>query len=226
MNILLLLLSFPSFFLTMGVSSSKTFGPEAKKVLGREVFISASSQKELATFAAGCFWGIELAFQRVPGVIKTEVGYTQGISNNPTYEEVCSGTKYFHHNLFYYTMNISILGSSGHAEAVQVTYDSTAIKFEDLLTVFWDIHDPTTKNRQGNDVGTQYRSGIYYHTEAQRIASLSSKDREQQKLDSPIVTEILPAKKWYPAENYHQQYLQKGGQCAQKGDTSAIRCYG
>ena len=95
-----------------------------------------------------------------------------------------------------------------------------------MLTVFWDIHNPTTKNRQGNDVGTQYRSGIYYHTEAQRIASLNSKDREQQKLDSPIVTEILPSKKWYPAENYHQQYLQKGGQCANKGDTSEIRCYG
>jgi peptide-methionine (S)-S-oxide reductase len=90
------------------------------------------------------FWGIELAFQRVPGVIKTEVGYTQGLSSNPTYEEVCSG-------------------SSGHAEAVQITYDSTAIKYEDLVTVFWDIHDPLTKNRQGNDVGTQYRTGIYYH---------------------------------------------------------------
>ena len=153
------------------------------------------------------FWGIELAFQRVPGVIKTEVGYTQGLSSNPTYEEVCSG-------------------SSGHAEAVQITYDSTAIKYEDLVTVFWDIHDPLTKNRQGNDVGTQYRSGIYYHTEAQRIAALNSKDKEQLKYDSPIVTEILPSKKWYPAENYHHQYLQKGGQCAKKGDLTAIRCYG
>ena len=153
------------------------------------------------------FWGIELAFQRVPGVIKTEVGYTQGLSSNPTYEEVCSG-------------------SSGHAEALQITYDSTAIKYEDLVTVFFDIHDASTKNRQGNDVGTQYRSGIYYHTEAQRIAAFNCKDKEQLKYDSPIVTEILPSKKWYPAENYHQQYLQKGGQCAKKGDLTAIRCYG
>lgn len=94
------------------------------------------------------------------------------------------------------------------------------------MTIFWDIHNPTTRNRQGNDVGTQYRSGIYYHTESQRLAAMRSKDLEQTKYEIPIVTEILPSKKWYPAESYHQQYLQKGGQCAAKGDTSAIRCYG
>jgi peptide-methionine (S)-S-oxide reductase len=155
----------------------------------------------------GCFWGIELAFQRVPGIVKTEVGYTQGMIKNPTYEEVCTG-------------------ATGHTEAVQVTFDTTAIKYEDLLTVFWDIIDPTTLNQQGNDLGTQYRSGIYYHNENQKVAALRSKEEQQKNYPVPIVTEILKASTWYPAEDYHQQYLSKGGQCSRTGDLTPIRCYG
>ena len=148
-----------------------------------------------------------MAFQRIPGVVSTEVGYTQGSKVNPSYEQVCKG-------------------STGHTEAVKVIYDSTAIKFDDLLAVYWDILDPTTKNRQGGDSGTQYRSGIYYTTENQRLSALSSKDIAQKKYSAPIVTEVYPAAEWYSAEKYHQQYLEKGGQCARKGDLTPIRCYG
>lgn len=155
----------------------------------------------------GCFWGIELAFQRVPGVVRTEVGFTQGTKKNPTYEEVCTGM-------------------TGHTEAVQVTFDTTALKYEDLLTVFWDLIDPTQLNGQGNDTGSQYRTGIYYHNDSQKDAAFQSRDVEQKKLSKPIVTEILRATEWFPAEEYHQQYLQKGGQCARTGDLTPIRCYG
>lgn len=148
-----------------------------------------------------------MAFQRVPGVVSTEVGYTQGFKVNPTYEQVCSG-------------------STGHTEAVKVTFDTAAVGYEDLLAVYWDILDPTTKNRQGGDSGTQYRSGIYYINEKQRTAALLSKEVQQKKYTKPIVTEIFEAKEWYTAEKYHQQYLQKGGQCAKKGDLTPIRCYG
>ena len=191
----------------MGVGPVKQFSPDAARVLGRQVNIAASSEREVAHFGTGCFWSTELVFQRIPGVIHTEVGYTHGSKKNPTYEEVCSG-------------------NTGHTEAVKVTWDSSATSFDDLLTVFWDIHDPTTKNRQGGDVGTQYRSAIYYTTESQRIAALSSRDRAQKKLSSPIVTEIEPTEEWYAAESYHQQYLQKGGQCSKKGSLDPIRCYG
>ncbi len=144
----------------------------------------------------------------MPGVISTEVGYTQGLKLNPTYEDVCAG-------------------ASGHVEAVQVTFDTSAVKYEDLLAVFWDIIDPTTVNRQGNDAGTQYRTGIYFHSEAQRTAAERYRHEVQEQYeDVPVVTEILSAKRWYPAEDYHQQYLARGGQCAAKGDTTAIRCYG
>lgn len=155
----------------------------------------------------GCFWGIELAFQRVPGVVKTEVGYTQGTKKNPTYDEVCTGT-------------------TGHTEAVQVTFDASAIRYEDLLSVFWDIIDPTTLNQQGNDMGTQYRSGIYYHNENQRITAELTKKAQQKKYEKPIVVEIKAADIFYPAEDYHQQYLAKGGQCSRTGDLTPIRCYG
>jgi methionine-S-sulfoxide reductase len=126
---------------------------------------------------------------------------------NPTYEDVCTG-------------------ATGHTEAVQVTFDTTAIKYEDLLTVFWDIIDPTTLNQQGNDVGSQYRSGVYYHNENQKVAALRSKEEQQKNYPVPIVTEILKASTWYPAEDYHQQYLAKGGQCSRTGDLTPIRCYG
>ena len=130
------------------------------------------------------------------------------MKKNPSYEEVCTG-------------------STGHTEAVQLTFDPTIVSYNELLTVLWDIHDPTTLNRQGGDAGTQYRSGIYYHTEDQRRVAFASREEEQKKYPSkPIVTEVLPAKEFYAAEDYHQQYLQKGGQCAFKGDLSPIRCYG
>ncbi|MQL75233.1 hypothetical protein Taro_007624 [Colocasia esculenta] len=168
--------------------------------------------QQFAQFGAGCFWGVELAFQRVPGVTRTEVGYTQGKTHNPTYEDVCSGM-------------------TNHAEVVRVQYDPTEGSYEKLLDVFWERHDPTTVDRQGNDVGTQYRSGIYFYTPEQETAARESMERHQQKLNRKIVTEILPAKKFYAAEEYHQQYLAKGGrfgfkQSAAKGCNDPIRCYG
>lgn len=200
----------------MGNVGAKHFGNEAQSVLKKSVS-SESGITELATFAGGCFWGIELAFQRVPGVLHTEVGYTQGHMKNPTYEQVCSGR-------------------TGHTEAVQLKFDPAMVSYDELLTVFWDRINPTQLNKQGNDVGTQYRSGIYYHTEEQKEEAFASRDREQKKWTRPtpsnevqtlpIVTEILPAAEWYKAEEYHQAYLEKGGQCARKGDTSSIRCYG
>ncbi|KAL3834696.1 hypothetical protein ACJIZ3_009432 [Penstemon smallii] len=168
--------------------------------------------QQFAQFGAGCFWGVELAFQRVPGVTKTEVGYSHGYLHNPSYEDVCSGT-------------------TNHNEVVRVQYDPKECSFDTLLDVFWARHDPTTPNRQGNDVGTQYRSGIYFYTPEQEKAALESKDRQQKLLNRKIVTEILPAKKFYRAEEYHQQYLAKGGrfgfrQSSEKGCNDPIRCYG
>ncbi|KAJ4803122.1 Peptide methionine sulfoxide reductase [Rhynchospora pubera] len=165
-----------------------------------------------AQFGAGCFWGVELAFQRVPGVTKTEVGYSQGNLHEPSYEDVCTGM-------------------TNHNEVVRVQYNPSECKFEDLLDVFWARHDPTTPNRQGNDVGTQYRSGIYYYTEEQERAARESLEKQQKTLNRRIVTEIIPAKKFYRAEEYHQQYLEKGGrfgfkQSASKGCNDPIRCYG
>ncbi|KAK4363507.1 hypothetical protein RND71_018748 [Anisodus tanguticus] len=168
--------------------------------------------QQFSQFGAGCFWGVELAFQRVPGVTKTEVGYTQGYLHNPTYEDICSGTTF-------------------HSEVVRVQYDPKECSFDSLLDVFWDRHDPTTLNRQGNDVGTQYRSGIYFYTPEQEKAAIEGRDRQQKILNRNIVTEILPAKKFYRAEEYHQQYLAKGGrfgsrQSTEKGCNDPIRCYG
>ena len=178
-------------------------------MLQRKVDISATGEREIAQFAAGCFWSIEMAFQRVPGVIRTEVGYTQGMKQNPTYDEVCSGM-------------------TGHAEAVLVEFDTSAVTYDHLLTVFFDIHDPTTKNRQGGDVGTHYRSGLYYLNERQKESAISARDKinKSKKYESPVVTEIAPANQWYRAEEYHQRYLEKGGQCARKGSLEPIRCYG
>lgn len=171
-----------------------------------------SSKIGKATFGAGCFWGVELSFQRIPGVLSTEVGYSQGPAPNPTYEEVCSGT-------------------SGHAEVVQVLYNEDALPYETLLDVFFDKHDPTTLNRQGNDVGEQYRSGIYYHTDAQKQAAEKAIALQNEKYSGQVVTEIEEIKNYSRAEEYHQQYLEKGGrfgrpQSAAKGCTDPIRCYG
>ncbi|KAF3337989.1 peptide methionine sulfoxide reductase-like protein [Carex littledalei] len=166
---------------------------------------------QLAQFGAGCFWSVELAFQRVEGVVKSEVGYTQGHLDNPTYKDVCSG-------------------KTGHAEVVRVHFDPTVCSYSTLLGVFWGKHDPTTVNRQGNDVGTQYRSGIYYYNEEQAKLARESLEAKQKEISAKIVTEILPAKKFYCAEEYHQQYLEKGSggtkQSARKGCNDPIRCYG
>ena len=145
-----------------------------------------------ATFGAGCFWGVEAAFRQVEGVTKTEVGYEGGNLENPTYEDVCSHT-------------------TGHAEVVEVTYDPERVPYEQLLDVFWGKHDPTQLNRQGWDIGDQYRSAIFFHDEEQREAAARSKAEEQTRHRAAIVTEITPAQTFYEAEDYHQQYLEKRG---------------
>lgn len=152
---------------------------------------------EKATFGAGCFWGVEAAFRQQKGVKATAVGYMGGKSENPTYEEVCSG-------------------KTGHAEVVQVEYDPAQVNYDELLAVFWRNHDPTQLNRQGPDVGTQYRSAIFYHSEAQKEAAIASKSTldNSVKYKKPIVTEIIPARNFYKAEDYHQQYLEKRGLAA------------
>lgn len=149
-------------------------------------------KKEKATFAAGCFWGVEATFRRMEGVLSTAVGYTGGSVENPTYQDVCSGT-------------------TGHAEAVEVIYDPSEITYDDLLAVFWECHDPTTLNRQGPDIGTQYRSAIFYHDREQQAAAIASKETLQSsaRYQQPIATEITPASPFYLAEDYHQQYLEK-----------------
>ncbi len=155
---------------------------------------SAPAVTETATFAAGCFWGVEAAFMAVPGVVTTAVGYTGGSLANPTYKQVCTDT-------------------TGHAEAVLVTFDPAVTSYAQLLDVFWNCHDPTTPNRQGPDVGTQYRSAIFFHTpeqERQARAAVQALERTG-KYKQPIATEIVAAGEFYPAEEYHQQYLQKRG---------------
>lgn len=147
-----------------------------------------------ATFGAGCFWGVEAAYRQIPGVISTAVGYLGGTLENPSYYDVCTGR-------------------TGHAEVVEVTYDPSRLTYDDLLTVFWDNHDPTTLNRQGPDIGTQYRSAIFYHDDEQKEAAIRSKEERDRsgRYRRPIVTEITPATAFYMAEDYHQQYLEKRG---------------
>jgi methionine-S-sulfoxide reductase len=151
-----------------------------------------------AIFAAGCFWGVEEYFSRVKGVIKSESGYTGGTKKNPTYEEVCTG-------------------KTGHAESVRVIYDPKVVSYERLLKHFWEIHDPTSLNRQGNDIGSQYRSVVFYADPKQEMAARASLERlaKSGKYSQKIVTEILPLKEFYLAEEYHQDYLKKnpGGYC-------------
>ena len=149
---------------------------------------------ETATFAAGCFWGVEDTFMKKKGVKATSVGYTGGNFSNPTYEDVCTD-------------------KTGHAEAIQLKFDPKEVSYEELLDLFWSIHDPTTKNRQGPDIGSQYRSTIFYHTaEQEKIAKKSKQDLDDSKFQNKIVTEIVPATTFYPAENYHQKYYQKNGE--------------
>lgn len=147
-----------------------------------------------ATFAAGCFWGVEETFRNIKGVISTVVGYTGGHTENPSYKEVCTDT-------------------TGHAEAVEVTFDPGVVSFKELLEAFWDSHDPTTPNRQGPDIGSQYRSAIFFHdVEQERVAKESKEALDSSGVYSlPVVTEIVPAAAFYPAEEYHQKYLMKRG---------------
>jgi peptide-methionine (S)-S-oxide reductase len=145
---------------------------------------------ERATFGAGCFWGIEAEFRNIEGVVDAVSGYSGGRTENPTYGDVCSGT-------------------TGHAEVVEVEYDPSKVSYEELLEVFWDNHDPTQLNRQGPDVGTQYRSAIFFHTPEQEASARASKEKVQERFNKPITTEITPASEFYRAEEYHQQYFEK-----------------
>ena len=153
---------------------------------------------DTATFAAGCFWGVQAEFDKVKGVVQTTVGYTGGHAEKPTYRDVCSDT-------------------TGHAEAAQVVYDPTVVTYEQLLDKFWSMHDPTTLNRQGPDYGYQYRSAIFFHSPEQQAAATASKEKleKARRFPRPIVTEIVPAVTFWPAEEYHQKYFQKhgGGSC-------------
>jgi len=174
------------------------YGEYAKLFERSDAVQVANPDLQTATFAAGCFWGVESIFQKVEGVVETTVGYTGGTYPNPTYRQVCTGI-------------------TGHAEAVQILFDAKIVSYEELLSLFWRMHDPTTPNRQGPDVGTQYRSAIFYHSEEQRKAA----ERSKEKFDRSNVyinkstTQIVPASTFYAAEDYHQDYFEKqgGGSC-------------
>lgn len=150
--------------------------------------------KETATFGSGCFWCTEAVFQRLKGVISAKSGYSGGTVENPTYEAVCNGT-------------------TGHAEVIQVEFDSDIVSYDELLEVFWNTHDPTTLNRQGNDVGTQYRSAVFYHNDTQKELAEAYKQRltDEKIWPDPIVTEISPLTNFYPAEDYHDDYFNQNG---------------
>ena len=203
------------------LASGKPTGPLFRRLLEREVAVNADGGMEAAdaakhlhletletfTFAAGCFWGVQLAFDRIPGVASSRVGYTGGDTDKPEYRAVSQGT-------------------TGHAEAVSIEYDPSVVTYDELLDVLWERHDATTLNRQGNDVGTQYRSAVYYHSAEQKAAAEASRQRHASAVGKDIVTEIVPAGVFFDAEDYHQHYLFKGGQSREKGDVSSIRCYG
>ena len=178
--------------------------PDTHFVNGHRLQAPFPEGLERAVFALGCFWGAERKFWELPGVYTTAVGYAAGLTPNPSYREVCTGM-------------------TGHTEAVLVVFDPQKIRYEDLLKVFWESHDPTQGMRQGNDVGTQYRSGIYYYDDRQRVAAETSRDIFQRELQRAghgrITTEILQAPEFYYAEDYHQQYLAKnpGGYCGLGG---------
>jgi len=178
--------------------------PETHYVNGHRITPLFPDGLELAMFGLGCFWGAERKFWQLKGVYSTAVGYAAGHTPNPTYREVCTGM-------------------TGHTEAVLVVFDPKVVSYDELLKMFWENHDPTQGMRQGNDVGTQYRSGIYYYNDAQRRAAEASRDMFQKELDRAgygrVTTEILPAPQFYYAEDYHQQYLAKnpGGYCGLGG---------
>ena len=161
------------------------------------MFIAAAMKTEKATFAAGCFWGVEATFRQINGVKSTQVGYMGGSMRNPTYEDVCTDR-------------------TGHAEAIEIEFDSKKITYKALLEKFFSLHDPTQINRQGPDVGSQYRSAIFYHSEAQKREAMKARAglEKSGKLDKPVSTGIVKAKKFHPAEDYHQKYLEKRGALA------------
>ena len=159
---------------------------------------------QTATFAAGCFWGVESSFRQIPGVSATRVGYTGGHTEDPSYYDVCSDT-------------------TGHAEAVEVEFDPEQVPYETLLDLFWRSHDPTQGNRQGPDVGSQYRSAVYFHSPEQQEQALASKARVQANLLQPVTTEVVPAETFFEAEDYHQQYFEKQGRTSCHAGLSAAR---
>jgi peptide-methionine (S)-S-oxide reductase len=181
-----------AFFTAAGEPATKN--PTIKNERMSDETIPARKKTDTATFGTGCFWCTEAVFQELKGVIKVTSGYSGGHVVKPSYEEVCSGT-------------------TGHAECLQIVYDPSVISFDELLEVFWESHDPTTLNRQGNDIGTQYRSAVFYHGEAQRKKALHYKTElgKSGAYDKPIVTEIVPFTKFYPAEDYHQDYYRLHG---------------
>ena len=170
-----------AILVAMAVSAA-AFGAEQKK----------ENTMEKAIFAGGCFWGVEALFQELDGVVDTTVGYTGGHAKNPTYREVCTGR-------------------TGHAEAVEIVYDPGKVSFAELCAYFWRLHDPTTVNRQGPDVGDQYRSAIFFLSPAQKTAAESARVEAQKNWKKPIVTEIVSATTFHPAEDYHQDYFKKNG---------------
>src|SRR5215831_6340439 len=172
-----------------------TFRSRAHQTRGKtNGFMKEAIGMQKATFAAGCFWGVEATFRQLPGVLSTRVGYTGGHTQNPTYKEVCTDR-------------------TGHAEAVEVEFDPAKLRYSDLLKVFWENHDPTQVNRQGPDWGTQYRTAIFFHSPEQQAEAKASKDalEKSHRYSKPIATQIVPATTFYPAEDYHQQYLEKRG---------------
>ncbi|MHB8152554.1 MAG: peptide-methionine (S)-S-oxide reductase MsrA [Vulcanimicrobiaceae bacterium] len=166
--------------------------------------MTAPTTTSTATFAAGCFWGVEAAFRQLPGVLEAVAGYTGGTLEQPSYRQVCSGT-------------------TGHAEAVELRFDPHVVSYEQLLDAFWQIHDPTQRNRQGPDVGTQYRSAIFVHDGEQDAAARSSLARAQPRFSQPIATEIVKASAFWPAEEYHQRYFEKHGGACHIGNLDAAR---
>lgn len=182
-------------FFTGACGGSAASGREKEiTIMEPKTEIQSDSTVQTATFGAGCFWCVEAIFQRLEGVLSVKSGYSGGNVKNPSYKEVCNGT-------------------TGHAEVIQLTYDKSKISFDELLEVFWKTHDPTTMNRQGNDVGTQYRSAVFYHNEEQKQIAEGYKKKlnEAKAYPNPIITEIVPFTNYYPAEDYHQNYFNQNG---------------
>jgi peptide-methionine (S)-S-oxide reductase len=194
LNVIYTLILITTF--ALGCNQSKT----ETKIQKKEFMSTQNKNLDTATFGTGCFWCTEAIFERVKGVVSVVSGYSGGTLENPTYKEVCEGT-------------------TGHAECTQITFDPKVISYDELLEIFWKIHDPTTLNRQGNDVGTQYRSVIFYHNDEQKQKAEYYKNKltEEKIWDKPIVTEITKFVKFYPAEDYHQEYYDNNpnqGYCA------------